>query len=102
VGSGGGERGRRSGGDQAGDADRREAAVGDAVDVAEQLGEGAIIDRRDGGALDDGAEDVGAVDDGVGDDRRPARISMQCASMGLLVGEHAMSDVKPGRRVACA
>jgi hypothetical protein len=29
---------------QASGADGREAAVGDAVDVAEQLGEGAVID----------------------------------------------------------
>ena len=39
------------------------------MDVAGQLGEGAIIDCGDGGAQDDRAEDVGAVGDGVGEDR---------------------------------
>jgi hypothetical protein len=57
-----GERGRRQGSDQASSANRREATVGDAVDVAEQLGERPIVNGGDRGAQDDRAEDVGAVD----------------------------------------
>jgi hypothetical protein len=72
------------------------------VDVAECLGAGAITGSGDGGALDDLAEDVGAVADRVGEDPRPARISMMVASAGLLLGEHAVGEVKPGLRVARA
>ena len=65
----GADRGRCNRGEQADPGDVPETDVGDAVDVAEQLGERAIVDRGDGGAQDDRAEDVGAVDDAVGEDR---------------------------------
>ena len=60
--------------------------AGDAVDVAEQLGEGAIVDCGDGGAQDDRAEDVGAVDDGVGEDRVAGEDSMRVRISGSPAG----------------
>src|SRR3954454_6946522 len=47
--------------DETASAERREATLRDAVDVAEQLGEHAVVDGGDGGAQDDLAEDVGAL-----------------------------------------
>ena len=75
-----------NGRDQASGADPREAAIGDAVDVAERLDDGAIIDRGDGGAQDDGAEDGGAVVDAVGENRKLASISMGVRISGFPVG----------------
>jgi hypothetical protein len=88
-----GERGRRQGSDQAGSANRREATVGDAVDVAKRSGERAIVDGGDRGAQDDRAKHVGAVDHRVREDREaredfderahqwaPGCVSMSCRS----------------------
>jgi hypothetical protein len=70
------------------DTDRRNAAVGDAVDVAHRLGQGAIIDRRDGRTQDERAEDVGAVDKRVGEDRDAGEdFDSSPHQWGLLLGE---------------